>query len=224
MEKHFKCTFCHHQFRYEDRYLKHRCKIMIRTKELETVEGQAGWFFYQTWMRNKHRQIPQLKSFLHSKFYGPFLRFAQFAKQVRIPDPDLYIAQMVYLDMQPVLWTNDQVYANFLEYMDKKVLPSKHVQITINTLFDIADDLNCEVSDVFNYITPNDLIQMMRQRKLSPWILLHSEKFKKFFLTLSQQHKIILETIIRPVYWAEKLKNHPDLVQDMKKYVQELSI
>jgi hypothetical protein len=197
---------------------------MIRKEEMETPVGQAAWFHYQAWMRAQHHLIPHIKSFLHSKYYQPFMRFAKFAKQVRIPDPDLYIQQMVNLDMQPMLWTNDQVYVAFLEYMDRKVPANKNAQITINTLFDFAAALNCEIDDIFNHIDANEVIQLMRQRKLSPWLLLHSDKFKQFYVKLPKEQKIVLETIIRPKYWGEKLKDNPETVEQIKKFVQELNL
>lgn len=223
-EANFKCGHCHHSFVYEDRLLKHKCKQMIRNEEVQTQIGQNAWFHYQAWMRAQHHLIPHIKSFLHSKYYNPFIRFAKFTKQVRIPDPDLYITQMVNLDMPPMLWTNDQVYVAFLEYMDRKVPATKNAQLTIETLFDFADALGCDIGDVFNHIDANETIQLMRQRKLSPWLLLHSDKFKQFFLKLSQEQRIVLETIIRPKYWAEKLKNNPEIVDQMKNFVKELNL
>lgn len=223
-EANFRCNHCGHLFVYEDRLLKHKCKQMLRKAEIETPIGQAGWFHYQAWMRAKHHLIPQMKSFLHSKFYNPFVRFARFVKDARIPDPEIYISLMVALDMTPVMWTNDQVYVAFLEHMDKKVAVKDHVRITLDTLFNFADDNAIEVSEVFEKIESNDLIQLMRQRKLSPWLLLQSDKFKNYYVKLSRDQRIILETIIRPKYWSEKLKTNPEVVEHMKRYVKELNL
>ncbi len=211
-------------FVYEDRLLRHRCKQMIRKEEMETPIGQAAWFHYQAWMRAQRHLIPHAKAFLHSKYYQPFMRFARFAKQVRIPDPDLYITQMVELDMQPMLWTDDRVYAAFLEYMDRKVPANRHAQLTINTLFDYAAALGCDVSDVFDHIDSNECIQLIRQRKLSPWLLLNSGKFFQFLRNLSKDQRIVLDTIIRPKYWAEKLNENPETVDLMKNFVKELGL
>lgn len=169
--------------------------------------------------------IPDIRAFLHSKFYKPFIRFASFVKQVRIPDPDLYILQMVDLDMAPVLWTNDQVYAAFLEYMDRKLPATKHAQISIDTLFDYQEALGCtSPGDVFSKVNPNELIQLIRQRKLSPWLLLHSPKFHALFAGLTKDQRIVIETIIRPKYWAEKLKNNPEAVEIMKQFVKQMDL
>lgn len=225
-DKPFYCTYCHHSFHYEDRFLKHQCRQKQRAEEINSPIGQAAWFYYQSWMRAQHHMLPHIKAFLHSKFYKPFIRFAEFVKQVRIPDPELYILQMVALDMAPMLWTNDQVYTAFLEYMDRKLSATRHAEITIDTLFDYADSLGCQNSpgDVFVKTNPNEIIQLIRQRKLSPWLLLHSGKFKKFYAGLSKDQQIVIETMIRPTYWAEKLKKDPESVEVMKTFVKQMDL
>ncbi len=77
---------------------------------------------------------------------------------MKIPDTDAFIWLMKERDIDPTIWTNDQVYTLFLEFMDRKVSPKRHAEITINTLFDEADERNIQVSEIFDHITPNELI------------------------------------------------------------------
>lgn len=198
---------------------------MLRKEEFQTPLGQAGWLYYQTWMKTNHKMIPPVKSFLHSKYYGAFMRFAKFVKDVRIPDPDLYIRLMNQLDAQPALWTSDLMYVAFIEHMDKKIPAVKNAKITIETLFTLAEDMGCEVNALFDKLDPNDVIQLLRQRKMSPWLLLRSKKFMKFYATkFSQDQRIVTETIIRPKVWAEKLKNKPEDVMAIDKFVEALDL
>ena len=198
---------------------------MIRREGLESPLGQAAWIHYQTWMRAGHKLVPSVKSFLHSKFFNAFMKFAKFAKEVRVPDPDLYIRYMIALDAPPAMWTCDPIYVAFIEHMDKKIPAIKNARITIETLFNTAEDMNCGVNEVFNNIDPNDLIQLLRQRKLSPWLLLRSKKFLTFLRArTNQDQRIVLETIIRPKVWAEKLKNNIEDVKAIDKFVEALDL
>jgi hypothetical protein len=224
-ETNFKCNFCGHSFVYEDRLLRHKCKQKLRHEEFQTPMGQAAWFHYQTWMKTNHKLIPSAKAFLHSKFYSAFMRFAQFVKDVRIPDPEMYIKFMNDLDIPPVMFTADQVYTAFLEYMDKRVPAVKNAKITIDTLFGYAEDNHVDISDIFDYIDPNDVILLIRQRKLSPWLLLRSPKFTKMYQTrMTRDQRIILETIIRPNVWREKMKKHPEDVKKIENFVEALGL
>lgn len=205
--------------------MKHRCKQMIRDEEFRTPLGQAAWLYYQQWMKAYRRQIPRSQSFLHSKFYGSFVRFAKFVKAVHLPDPETFIWLMKEKDISPTIWNNDQVYALYLEFLDRKGDPQKQAQVTIDTLFDIADAADTDPGDVFNILTPSEVIQFLRERRLSPWVLLNSKKFMEFYVNrVSAEERIIMESIIRPKYWGEKFQKHPQAVEMMRKYVAELNL
>lgn len=224
-EANFKCNHCHTSFVHEDRYLRHHCKQMKRKEDLESPFGQAAWIYYQMWMKNNHRFVAEMKSFLHSKYFNAFLRYAKFVKEVRIPDPELYIQYMIELDMPPAMWTTNTVYVAFIEYLDKKIPAIKNAKITIETLFNLADDLGCDITQVFDKVDPNDFIKLVLQRKVSAWLLLRSPKFNAFYRNvLTKDSRILLETIIRPKVWAERLKNHPDEIQQIDSFVEALGL
>ena len=198
---------------------------MIRDEEFKTPEGQAAWIFYQKWMKAYRRIVPKSSAFLHSKFYNSFMRFSLFTRKVHLPDIDMFIWLMKDKDISPTIWTNDQVYSLYLEFMDRKAPPLKQAEITVNTLFDLSQERDCEVTEIFDELTPNEVIALLRQRLLSPWILLNSNKFKQFFVDrVSVEERIVMESIIRPPYWGKKFSSQPDDVERMKLYVAELSL
>jgi len=224
-KEHFECSYCSAKFVTEDRYLKHHCKQMQRNEEFRTPIGQAAWLFYQKWMKAYKRMVPNSQSFLKSKYYQSFNRFAQRVKKLNFPDVDAFVALMKEKDISPTLWTNDQVYAIYLEYLDRRASPLSQAKVTIDTLFKIADAAECEVNEIFDILQPNEVITLLRERRLSPWILLFSPKFKELLIhQTSDEQRIIMESIIRPHYWVDKFGKQPNDVEMMKKYVEELDI
>lgn len=224
-EEHFNCQFCHSKFKTEDRYLKHRCKQMERDEEFRTLIGQSAWQYYQLWMKTYHRMVPSSESFLKSKYYRSFVKFSKQVKRLHIPDVKVFIELMKDKDINPTIWTNDQVYGLYLEYLDRRATPVKQAEITIKTLFSVADAAECEVDQVFSYIQPNEMIQLFRERRVSPWLLLFSSKFKSMLQNdTTTEQRIIIESIIRPQYWSGKFADRPKDVELMKKYVKELNI
>jgi len=224
-ETRFQCQFCGHRFVHEDRFIKHRCKQMIRDEEFRSTEGQAAWLYYQKWMKAYRRLVPNSKAFLTSKYFNSFYRFAKFVKAAKIPDVDVFISLMKDRDISPTIWTNDQVYSLYLEYIDRKMTPLRHVEITINTLFDLADDKDVNIDDIFSIVTPNEIIQLLRQRKLSPWFLLNSAKFKEFFINkTTSEEKIVMESIIRPKYWKDRFDSGGKILTQIQFYASELHL
>ena len=221
----YECTFCGMKFKLEDRFMNHECKAMKRDAEIKTPLGQAAYSFYEKWMKLQRRRVPKLETFLTSRYYNTFIKFAKFSKKVGLPDINLFITYMIKTDIPPTIWCNDQVYVGFIEYLDKRADPTKQAQSTINYLFKIADSLDIDVSEVFEHLSGNDVIQMLHRRQLSPWILINSPKFKQFLIhRVTDEERITMTAIIRPPLWAEKKANHPEIIAQMKKYVQELNL
>jgi hypothetical protein len=221
----FECKFCGMRFKLENRFMSHRCKQMIRDEQIRTPLGQTAWSYYQKWMTSYRRAVPSIETFLTSNYYTTFIKFAQFAQKVGLPDVDTFIWYMKEKDIPPVIWINNDIYASYIEFVDKKSDPNKQAQQTIDWLFKLATEFQVDVSEIFDYLNPNDVILMLHRRQISPWILLHSPKFKDFLVNkTTDQEKTIMQAIIRPDYWAEKKVKHPEIVTQMKKYVRELDL
>jgi len=205
--------------------MAHRCKAMQRDDQIKTPLGQTAWSYYQKWMKSHRRQIPSIETFLTSKFYTAFIKFAQFAQKVGLPDIDTFIWYMKEKNIPPVIWVNNDIYASYIEFVDTKSDPNKQATRTIEYLFRLAEEYQVDVSEIFDYLVPNDVILMLHRRQISPWILLHSKKFKQFLINkTTDQERIAMEAIIRPAYWADKKTKHPEIVAQMKKYVHELDL
>lgn len=220
----FECSYCHKTYVNEDRFLKHKCKTMERVEAQNTIIGQTAYKQYCLWMKLYKRNKPKLETFLQSKFYGTFIKFAEYTIQMKLPDVEAFIQLMIEKDFSPYLWMNDKVYNLYLERLDRKSTPIKQASITCNTLINLADDNNVDVKDVFSVLTINEVMQLIRERKLSPWILLASTKFKQLVLRSTLEEQKILEDLIRPIYWKVKFSNNPDTVKTMKQLVAEMGI
>jgi hypothetical protein len=221
----YRCKFCDAGFVREDRYLKHRCKAMERDEEIRTPIGQAAWEYYKLWLTLQRRQAPTVQTFLDSRYYTALVRFAKFAQKTGIPNTEQYIKYMVRSDVSPMLWTNDQMYSDYLQYLDRGRDPMAQVQYTIDYLFKIADALECEVGEIFDHLNADEVIMMLRRRQLTPWILLHSSKFRDFTqkkMTTDQQ--MVFKTIVKPETWVSRRKDNPDIVATMKEIVRELNL
>jgi hypothetical protein len=198
---------------------------MKRDEQIKTPLGQAAWSYYQKWMKAKRRSIPSIETFLTSKFYTTFIKFAEFVQKTGLPDVDTFVWYMTEKEIQPVIWVNNEIYQSYIEFIDKKSNPDKEAQRTIDFLFKLADEFECEVGDVFNHLLASDVIQMLTRRQISPWILLHSPKFKRFLINnTTTDERLVMETIIRPEYWGKKITKHPEIVTRMKRYTRELDL
>lgn len=240
MAKHynFRCKFCDTGFVREDRYIAHRCKQMKRDEEIRTPDGMAALEYYKIWMRALRRSIPNAEQFLNSSKYTTFIKFARWSKSVGLPNTEQYIKYMVRLDAQPVIWTTDEMYGEYLRYLDRGSDPWVQVDSTIKFMEKMSDSLECDLSGLFEiapddynpqtserlYLTPNDVIMFLRQRKLSPWILLYSKNFQIFFNTAPMEQKQQMAAIIKPDNWPQYRRDNPEAAEKIKELVRELKL
>jgi len=216
----YECEHCHTSFVREVNYLKHKCTQMVREEEINTPRGQAAYSLYGRWLKSHNRAIPTVNTFLTSKVYSTFIEFAAFIKKVKIPDTDLFIRLMKDRSIHPQLWLHDSVYALYMEYLDAQVSPVQHMKYTVDTLYKLADIFECEVKQLFHELTVSELSQLIRERRISPWILLHSREFKKLLIKINPDERSVFETLIRPGYWTFVLdknsnKKHVELAKNI---------
>jgi hypothetical protein len=132
---------------------------------------------------------------------------------------------MVRSGIDPNYWSSDVAYRKYLEYVTYQVSPHELAKITIKTLFDVADAADVDVEEVFEILTANDVIQLLQQRRLSPWVLLNSKKFADFYVNgSSREERIVMESIINADYWKGRFKKYPKDVDTVRKYIAEMGL
>lgn len=198
----YECEHCHMSFVREDNYLKHKCKQMIREEQIKTPLGHAAYIFYGKWLKSNNRAVPTIATFLTSKYYNIFFEFARFTKRIKLPDIDLFIKLMKSKDLLPQFWTRDDVYVFYNEYLDAQIRPPTHMKYTVQTIFNLCDIFDCDPKDLFQHLNVSEWLQLLRERRISPWILLHSREFVIMFRNLHPSERDLFEQLIRPGYWT----------------------
>lgn len=220
----YQCTYCHKAFLREDAFLLHKCEMMKREDEIKTPVGQAAWSYYQKWFKSQKKKV-EINQFINSKrYYRSFIRFADFVQRVRLIDIDIFIQMMREKDIPPQLWTNDQVYSLFLEYLDHTASPIELGEKTAKFLYQIAETLETKVEDVFDQLQPGDVMQFIRERRFTPWLLLRSRRFRQYLQSLDGEEREQFANLMKKEFWSYKFDNNPEIVKWMDTKAKELNI
>lgn len=198
---------------------------MLRLEEMQTPEGQTALHYYQLWMRSHQRAQPAAGAFLASRYFRTFIEFAAFVKAVSLPRIEKFIWLMKERDFPPTIWRNDDVYSEYLEFLDHKTTPTEQFKQSVSILLAYADKHEIDISGVFELLQAYEVIHMVRTRQVSPWFLLHSQAFKRFWADkTTPEQRIILETLIRPDFWYDKFKERASDVIIIKQWIKELNV
>ncbi len=223
-EGHWLCHYCTKRFTNELMFERHVCKEKTRAQELAHPSGQAAFQFYLEWMKIRKFKSQTIDAFANSRYYKQFIKFAQMVAAAGMSKPDRYIEIMVDGGITPDLWCREQCYRIYLDYMDTREKPIDQVVATIQCLMDIADTEIVEYSKIVSHLGSQRLLNLIAQRKVSPWFLFHSMSAQDLIRSLSVEEKKAYDNIIKFAAWAERLQEHAATREEIKTIVRECGL
>ncbi len=218
------CKFCRRRFDKERIFMKHVCTPMERAAEIQTPVGQTAYALYRRWLEGQKRLPPPVETFLTSNYYTSFVKFAEHVRSAGIPDPQKYIELMLKAKISPALWRKPEAYQLYLDYVDKQSDPYEQVQITVETLQTMIEGLEIPPADVFTQFKAGEILDLIQQRKLSPWLLFCSKSFKAWVGQLEEHERTHLMRSIGIEQWSERLQKRAAIVDEFKEIAEALGI
>jgi hypothetical protein len=197
---------------------------MIRAKEIQTLVGQQAYGFYKLWLEKQKRKCPSIEVFCTSAYYGSFVSFARWVKETGIADPERYVTLMVEQKLAPALWRRNEPYQIYLDYMNKLAPPIEQATRTIETIMTLAEGFGCEYGEVFAKLPVGQVVELIQQRRFSPWLLFCSKSFKSWVSELHHVDRSFLMSSIGVDWWAIMLERDPETVRYLKQIAEELGI
>lgn len=219
----FRCEYCGRTYEKELYFLKHTCEAMQRAQIFDTQIGQAAFVMYQQWWRLRKRIPPGADKFKESTQFRAMVEFAKFQRKTKL-NFDVYVSMVINHDLAPEHWTRDDVYVKYLEYIDKTMTATEQIKLCVDYVMKLCDALECDTSQVFDGLEVMEVMQLIRDRKLSPWILLHSNGFKTWLIKQEVDDQLKLQELIRPMYWKFRFQKEPESVANAKKIAKALGI
>ena len=172
------CEFCVRDFQTERGLMDHRCLAREKLDLLKSPVGQAAYTWYSEWMKLQKRSVPPPETFLNSRQFNHMVKFAEWVDKISVPIPTQFIRLMVESGTQPVLWCRDSTYAMYLEWYDGAYPPEQQLIDSLDFIKrEWLEHEDLESGNPFDMWNGRELAALVRRRKISPWLLIASEKF-----------------------------------------------
>lgn len=220
----YRCKYCKRDFTRELAFQKHECTQMVRAKEIQTIEGRHAYELYKVWMDKQGRKAPPIETFVVSAYYSSFYQFAVWVRQTGIPQPEKYVELMADSKIAPAIWRRQEAYQIYLEWNDKKSSPIDQAAITVDTLTTLAEIIECEPREVFDHFRIGEILELIQQRRLSPWLLFCSKAFKEWVSKLDPHEKKLFMKSIGVDYWSMKMEREPETIRGLRELAESLGI
>ena len=209
MENFYICKYCEKVYKTEKGFNAHTCDKKTRYEiDMKSIIGQQAYSWFCLWLTEKHKTSAKIthETFIVSKYYKAFIKFTEFSKKVSLVDTSSYIKYMIEKDIMPYYWCDSVWYNAFMQQFEKTTPYKALITISIKTLQSLAEEHNCDVGDIFDYIEFFEIHSGIVQRKISPMLLLKSKKFIKFMGIMNEEQHKLLEDAIDIKHYRERLK------------------
>lgn len=218
------CDKCDRQFKTKRGLDNHKCHIQEREDLSKTFEGIAAREYYNIWQNAKGHKKFDNDIFVNSRYFTSFVKFVKYIKTVKLTKPKEFVKFMVKNEIPPTLWSASYCYDMYMKYLRNETSAYDQAAITVDTILMLADIANDDTSNVFSILYPQEIVELITSQKLSPWILLCSNKFKERLKQIPKDEQQELINIINPTYWEIKFNENKSAVNYMKTVVKELRI
>lgn len=155
----------------------------------------------------KRRGCKSEDSFLRSAGFPHFVKLIRFARETHVPDLPLYLKIMVAAERRPNTWINDHSYRIFLETMNSQAASTEMIDISAKTIQALAEKNEMRVPVYVLLMDVGEMLQLIRQRRLSPWVVLNSDLFKRKIQGATPEEKEVIARLIDADYWVVTMKN-----------------
>lgn len=219
------CKFCNKQFKREINYIKHHCEKMKRYDLFKTSIGLVAYIAFNQWRKIQKYPSVNVDVFTNSRYFNAFIKFAKFSRIQQIPDIVGYISLMVDKQLLPFYWSDFDVYDCYIQNFDNEYSVDSKIDISIETLHELSKQLNCQLSDVFNHVTPIQILRGITSRKISPWLLLPSKKFMNFIMYRSnKEERLLFNSFVDVAIWKQHFLENPKKLLEIKNINLQLGI
>jgi phage FluMu protein Com len=225
MDKNLTCDFCNKVFKREVNFLKHKCEKMKRYDLFKKPVGHLAYLTFNQWRKICGYPSVTVDTFTTSRYFNAFVKFAEFSRTLFLPDKIGYIELMVKKTLMPFDWCDPEVYDYYIANFDKEYTVDDKVDMSIETIKEISQKYQCETSEIFEKVTPMEILRYITARKLSPWLLLPSRKFMEFMTyKTNKEDRLLFNSFIDVSTWKEYFLGNPDKVAEIKDINRQLGI
>ena len=205
----YKCTFCQRTFVRKTWYEKHECEKKRRFMESHNLVTIKAHRLFNHWQNRagytRRGSEKSMDEFCKSPFFGAFKRLAEFTSNEYVVSAFRYIDWLVENKVPETKWCNPRDLDDYREYLRTTEEPEKQAETTCKNIRVWCADNGVEMPKFFSTITPGQAMSMVRENKLSPWVLLGYQPCVDLLTSRFKQDMLFkLNEHINVPYWLEK--------------------
>jgi hypothetical protein len=201
------------------------CEQRRRYLQKDTLHGRYG---FQAYLSIQNRCFGNVKKteedFRKSEFYIACIKWGRFILDVNCMNPTQYLLWLQKLNVPIDTWTNEVVYAAWLQDVVYSENPWDGVDRSVQTILDWAEETKEEPGNYFNKAGGAKVLFDVQRAKISAWCIYCSVSGQKWISNLPKSDLEIIWSMINPERWEIKFKKYPAIKEQISEICNEVGL
>lgn len=203
----YDCEFCSKSFKQEAAAFKHRCEKKKRWEKRFEKTSQVAYECYRIWFRlnlRTKKEIP-FEEFIKSRYYKQFIKLADYCISVHCKDPTDYLEWLSRNEIKGYSWDKDSTYKKYRNELVKKEPAERAAEKFVLAAKKWSEETGYPWTDYWDKAGVNIIYSHILDGKISPWILLTSDKAQKTLDNMPDEMIQQIVSVIDIQFWRRKI-------------------
>lgn len=212
LKKEFKCAFCDRKFTRKVWYDRHTCDKKKRFMTANSINVQKAYRLFIHWQRRtgllRRGKEKTMQDFCRSPFYQTFINLVEFAAKQYVVSGFLYIDWLAEKRIPDFKWTDRAQAEAFMADYRKYQIPEEQAKATAENIRAWCRDQGFSVREFFDVVSPSQTMTMVREGRLSPWVLFAYEPAMRMVERLDDHTFFSLDEYLNTQHWMEEIERN----------------
>jgi hypothetical protein len=208
-ERKYKCTFCFRGFVRKTWYDKHMCDKKQRFLDRNNITVIRAHRLFNHWQRRtgmlRRKQEKSLEDFCKSPLYTAFVRLSEFTSTEYVVSGAKYVDWLVDNKVEEQKWCKPRDLDDYRIWIRATEEPAQQAETSCKNIRVWCADNDVGMPEFFKSISPGQALNMVRENKLSPWVLIGYQTCVDDLLSRFSDAMVhTLNDHINVPYWLDK--------------------
>lgn len=220
------CKFCNKAFSSEKTLSVHMCPKKKRWTEKDNLAPRLAFRVFQRFyeLTTSSKKAKTVEEFIDSRYYIDFVKFGRYLVELDPINADDFVTFVISNGVKLKQWRATYVYDTYLEDLMNKEPVTKAIERTIVTMDGWTKNNNCKLHDFFKLVNENEATYMIRNGRISPWVLYLAESADDLFSRMNTEQGKIIQEVMNPSKWKAKFLVKPDDVKFVKMLLKDAGL
>lgn len=216
-EKRLYCTFCEKDFKRKSWFDKHMCdkkRRFLARNNISTIQAHRLFNHWQKKLRLlRQGKTKTVEEFCKSPYYNLFIKLAEFTDKNHVVSSYQYLDWLIDQEIPEKGWCDPRDLSKYHRHVRAIEDPEVQVSTTIKSIETWCKDNDVDVpAEFFKRVTPGQALNMVRDNRLSPWVLFGYERSLNELMSRFDGTEALfaLHDHINVTYWANKVQRDKD--------------